>query len=229
VSGVSGGTWDFFVSYTQADRAWAEWIAWALEEEGYRVLIQAWDFAPGTNWAHMMQAGTRGAKRTIAVLSDAYSESVYGGAEWQAAWIRDPLGADRKLLVVRVEECERPGLLAAIVGPDLFRLSEPEARDGLLKMAAAAVTGQRLKPPAAPGFPGANRTVSEVPRFPGDDAGREPHAPTAPGLGRRLFSARIGRHSGQLSVAFGADDTLVVVEKDTTVHRWSLGGTSRAR
>jgi hypothetical protein len=29
---------DFFISYTQADRAWAEWIAWALEEAGYKVL-----------------------------------------------------------------------------------------------------------------------------------------------------------------------------------------------
>ncbi len=26
---------DFFISYTQADRAWAEWIAWTLEEKGY--------------------------------------------------------------------------------------------------------------------------------------------------------------------------------------------------
>jgi TIR domain len=25
---------DFFVSYTSADRAWAEWIAWQLEAEG---------------------------------------------------------------------------------------------------------------------------------------------------------------------------------------------------
>jgi hypothetical protein len=23
---------DFFISYTQEDRAWAEWIAWTLEE-----------------------------------------------------------------------------------------------------------------------------------------------------------------------------------------------------
>jgi hypothetical protein len=27
----SHGKWDFFVSCTQADRAWAEWIAWTLE------------------------------------------------------------------------------------------------------------------------------------------------------------------------------------------------------
>ena len=84
----SRAEWDFFISYTQADRAWAEWIAWILEEDGHRVLVQAWDFVPGTNWIQGMQAGTRDAARTIAVLSGEYLESVYGGAEWQAAWAR---------------------------------------------------------------------------------------------------------------------------------------------
>jgi hypothetical protein len=41
---------DFFVSYTQADRAWAAWIAWQLEAHGYSVVIQAWDFAAGRNF-----------------------------------------------------------------------------------------------------------------------------------------------------------------------------------
>ena len=45
-----GPGWDFFVSYTQADRAWAEWIAWLLEEDGYRVLVQAWDMVAGSHW-----------------------------------------------------------------------------------------------------------------------------------------------------------------------------------
>ena len=31
-----GQSADFFVSYTSADRAWAEWIAWQLEAEGYK-------------------------------------------------------------------------------------------------------------------------------------------------------------------------------------------------
>jgi TIR domain len=37
---------DFFVSYTAADQEWAEWIAWQLEEAGYRTVLQAWDFRP---------------------------------------------------------------------------------------------------------------------------------------------------------------------------------------
>jgi TIR domain-containing protein len=36
-----GSGWDFYISYTQADRAWAEWIAWILEEDGHHVLVQA--------------------------------------------------------------------------------------------------------------------------------------------------------------------------------------------
>jgi TIR domain len=30
----------FFISYNSADRRWAEWIAWQLEEEGYLTVIQ---------------------------------------------------------------------------------------------------------------------------------------------------------------------------------------------
>ena len=41
---------DFFVSYTSADRAWAEWIAWQLEADGYHVVVQAWDFRPGSDF-----------------------------------------------------------------------------------------------------------------------------------------------------------------------------------
>jgi hypothetical protein len=86
----SRGKWDFFVSYTQADRAWAEWIAWILEEDGCRVLVQAWDLVPGSNWIQGMHADTRDAARTIAVLSPDYLESVYGGAECRLPGRRIP-------------------------------------------------------------------------------------------------------------------------------------------
>jgi hypothetical protein len=31
---------DFFVSFNSADRAWADWIAWTLEEAGYQAAYQ---------------------------------------------------------------------------------------------------------------------------------------------------------------------------------------------
>jgi hypothetical protein len=153
------------VSYTQADLAWAEWIAWTLEEDGYRVLVQAWDFVPGSNWVQKMQDGVRDARRTVAVLSPEYLQSVYGSAEWQAAWAQNPTGSESKLLPVRVKQCDRPGLLAGVVGVDLFGVDEAEAAGRLRAMAVAAVAG-RAKPGTAPGFPGAGRAVPRA-RFPG--------------------------------------------------------------
>jgi tetratricopeptide (TPR) repeat protein len=158
-------TWDFFISYTQADRPWAEWIAWQLEERGYRVLIQAWDFVGGNSWIHSMQEGVTRAERTLAVLSDAYLESVYGGAEWQVAWAADPTGKNRKLLTVRVANCERPGLLGGVVSDDLFDVTQAIARQRLDRLVDGAVAG-RLKPELPPAFPSSLRAVSRPAPFP---------------------------------------------------------------
>jgi len=160
------GGWDFFVSYTQADRGWAEWIAWQLEEDGYRVLIQAWDMVPGANWPHLMQGGVRQADRTVAVLSSAYLKSVTGTAEWEAAWRGDPLGGQRRLLVFRVADCDSPGLLGGVVGVDLFGVDWATARARVRAAAHGAVTG-RAKPGTEPGFPPAAGAVRAEPRFPG--------------------------------------------------------------
>jgi TIR domain len=152
---------------------WAEWIAWELEEAGYRVLVQAWDFVPGSNWIGSMQDGVRDAARTIAVLSEAYLGSVYGGAEWQAAWAADPAGRARKLLPVRVEDCGRPGLLAGVTGFDLFGLDDATARQRLLSKVGAALVG-RAKPIARPAFPLAvARAVPQAPMFPGEGSRTE--------------------------------------------------------
>lgn len=164
--GGAAAEWDFFVSYTQADRVWAEWIAWELEEDGHRVLVQAWDFVPGSNWTQHMQAGATQAARTIAVLSKAYLASVFGQAEWQAAWARDPGGEDSRLLPVRVQDCDRPGLLGQVVGVDLFGVGEAKARARLSAMVSRALAG-RAKPGRRPPFPAGGRAMPYEARFPG--------------------------------------------------------------
>ena len=67
------GERDFFISYTGADVAWAEWIAQTLEDAGYQTVVQAWDFRPGQDFLHQMQQATQQAARTIAVLSPGLS------------------------------------------------------------------------------------------------------------------------------------------------------------
>jgi hypothetical protein len=64
---------DFFVSFNQADRHWATWIAWVLEEKGYSAFFQDWDFR-GSFIEQMHQASLR-AGRTLVVLSDHYLHS----------------------------------------------------------------------------------------------------------------------------------------------------------
>jgi len=168
----------FFISYNQADRAWAEWIAWTLEEAGYTTVIQAWDFRPGCSFVLEMQKAAVETRCTIAVLSTSYLSSLYTQPEWAAAFVNDPTGHDRRLIPVRVQECQVDGLLKAIVWIDLIDLIEEQASQTLL----TGVVDGRIKPMKPPVFPGqvngtgtssgADRTVKARPAFPVEPPGR---------------------------------------------------------
>lgn len=153
---------DYFVSYTGVDQQWADWIAWELEEAGYTVVLQSWDFSAGSHFVREMHNATQVANRTISVISHAYMASAYAEAEWQEAWRADPTGAQRKLLVFRVEDCPRSGLLAQVVSVDLFGVAMETARSRLL----SAVRSERRKPALPPQFP-LREPPSAEPRFPG--------------------------------------------------------------
>lgn len=150
---------DFFISYNKADREWAEWIAWQLVDAGFTVIIQAWDFRPGSNFMLEIQRSTKEAKRTIAVLSPDYLEASYTQPEWAAALGQDPKSDQRKLLPVRVRECQPEGLLSFIVYIDLVNKDEATGRTDLLD----GVNPNCLRPKTPPRFPGRPQ-----PSFPGD-------------------------------------------------------------
>jgi tetratricopeptide (TPR) repeat protein len=173
---------DLFVSYTAADRRWAQWIAWQLEQDGYTTRIQAWDFGPGSDFIEQMQQAVIHTERTIVVLSPAYLESRFGGAEWHAVFTKDPTGEQGLLVPVRVAEVEPPGLLASRVYVDLVGLDESAARTALLD----GLRGTGTRPPTAPRFPGAGGSEVEVPRFPGD----LPPTWNVPFLRNPLFTGR---------------------------------------
>lgn len=59
---VPPNTRKIFISYTESDRPWAEWIAWQVESEGYMAILQAWYFgAPET----MMDAKKAGQQADV--------------------------------------------------------------------------------------------------------------------------------------------------------------------
>ncbi len=168
---------DFFISYNEADRTWAEWVAWQLEEEGYTTILQAWDFQPGTNFPHLMDKATRITKRTILVLSPDSLDGPFTISEWTVAFKRDPIGENRILVPIRVRECKPEGLLGNIVYIDLINCNEAQAQQKLI-----AGIKERAKPTHKPAFPGTDqqRSVVTKPDF--------PPAQEEPSIGTTLYT-----------------------------------------
>ncbi len=193
---------DFFISYTAPDADWAEWIARVLEDSGFAVKFQKWDFVPGSNFVLEMQRAAEEAARTLAVLSPDYLKSGFGAAEWATAFAKDPRGFRRGLIPVRVRECANEGLLRTLVYVDLVGTEEDEAREKLLQ----AARGERAKPPERPAFPGAGRKsrAEGSPAFPGAGTSNV-HAPdpTSPVLKVRRKPSDLDRRRF-IEHAFGA-------------------------
>jgi hypothetical protein len=151
---------DFFISFNKADRDWAAWIAWTLEQHGYSVYFQDWDFVPGSNFVLAMDRATTESKCLVLVLSEDYLRSAFTASEWSVFFARDPAGAQQKLKPIRVRDCHPQGVLAPLVYTDLIGLPENEARAALLK----AVVAGRRKPQGPVTFPGAPAAIYPGPK-----------------------------------------------------------------
>ncbi|MFG3493586.1 TIR domain-containing protein [Streptomyces sp. NPDC047928] len=145
---------DFFISYSPADEAWASWIAWTLEEAGYRTVVQAWDFVPGSNFIDFMHRGVSESAAVIAVLSRHYERSLYGRMEWTAALRADPESPERRLLTVRVDDTPVEGLLATITYVDLVGVADAAAARALLLTRVEQAIDGHARPARRPGYPG---------------------------------------------------------------------------
>lgn len=82
-------TKDFFISYSSADRLWAEWITWQLEEADYSVMLQTQQFQPGQNFVQNMREAIERSQHTLVVLSPDYLNELETLAEWVQALRQD--------------------------------------------------------------------------------------------------------------------------------------------
>jgi tetratricopeptide (TPR) repeat protein len=194
---------DFFISYNKADREWAEWIAWHLEESGhYSVLIQAWDFGPGGSFVVEMDRALRECDRVVAVLSPDYLTSLFTKIEWAAYFAQDVTGEKGRIVPVRVRECEPTGPLASIEYLDLVGKPENDAKTALL-----AAVKIRRKPTGAPSFPArAERAFPTGPRFPN----ALPETWNVPHLRNPNFT-EAGESLAALSLVLHADRRVAVI------------------
>ena len=149
---------DFFISHTSADRAWAEWVAWQLEESGYTAILQSWDFRPGDNFFLSMEKALDDAERIIVIISPSYVRSAWTQSEYTAALAR----GRGHLLPVMIAPTEVPPILESLTKTDLVGLGEESAREALLR----GVLGSGHRPRSAPLFPGRPRLEREQADFP---------------------------------------------------------------
>jgi len=102
-----------FISRASADADFAAVVGTILESAGYRVILQQWDFA-NRNFIERMHAALAEGARVIALLSPEYLRSEHCEAEWQNAIAGDPLNRNSRLILLRVAECEPPGMLSGL-------------------------------------------------------------------------------------------------------------------
>lgn len=144
-----------FISYTQADREWAEWVAWALEESGWTPILLDPDESAGSVFPLEMHEALLEAEKTAAILSESYCVSRFGALEWAATVADDPTGEKRKLVLLRVEPFTPPGLFKAFSYLDLVGADEGSARE---KIAEAFPPPASFRPGTAirprPPYPG---------------------------------------------------------------------------
>src|SRR3954462_236073 len=103
----SRGT-DFFISHAGRDTAWAEWLAWQLQQAGYTVELDVWDWAPGEDFVARMATALKRADRLLAVGPGVYFASAFGGAELRAAFAGS--AAVARIVPVLIEPVILPAL-----------------------------------------------------------------------------------------------------------------------
>src|SRR4051794_15736050 len=157
--GVSGRGTDFFVSHAGRDTGWAEWLAWQLQQAGYTVELDVWDWAPGEDFVARMQVALERADRLLAVCTEAYFSSVFGGAELRAAFAQPAAGG--RIVPVLIEPVTLPPLYAPLISLDLTGLNEAAAAARL----RARLAGGR--PTSAPPFPRPGPAPTDKPGFAG--------------------------------------------------------------
>jgi tetratricopeptide (TPR) repeat protein len=115
-----------FISRAGADAAMAAVIGRILEEAGYSVILQQWDFA-NRSFINEMHEAVGGGARVVALLSPEYLASDHCAAEWQNTLVGDPLNSNGRLVVLRVAECTPHGLLAGLAYWDVVPVRDNPA------------------------------------------------------------------------------------------------------
>lgn len=131
--------YDVFISYSRQDADWAlDWLLPWLKTAGLIVATREESFRPGVPELSETERCISESRRIVAVLSQAYVDE--NAAEFEGLLVqhRDPAARLRRLIPVKLEECEPPGRIALLGAVDM---TDPDRREGQLARLIAAVQG----------------------------------------------------------------------------------------
>ncbi len=168
---AAGLTVDFFISRRGASAAVAQEVAAALESAGHSVFLQDYDIPRGANFVLAMHDALKRCRHLVVLLTQDYDQSQFTLAEvshFIAAAARAE--GERRLVVLRVEDCIPEGLFAAHVFTDLVGVDDPqERRNRILAAAEGRATASKPRPrifervPARdPNFTGRDQSLAHL-------------------------------------------------------------------
>jgi hypothetical protein len=121
---------DFFISYKKIDTDHASKISKLLEEEGYSVYSYQWNYPAGTLFPFELERIGKEAGKMVALLSPEYVEAILSKLEWAMAFLDETVRG--KVVPVRVQPFDLPGMLRSLKYIDLSGLTDEKAKETLV-------------------------------------------------------------------------------------------------
>ncbi|MDF3144273.1 MULTISPECIES: FxSxx-COOH system tetratricopeptide repeat protein [unclassified Streptomyces] len=155
-----------FISYARDDQAWAEWVAWQLEDAGYEVWLDTWSLRPGADFMAEIQAAVSRSEVMLVLVSPSYAHSRHARAELESF-----LSAGKQPIPVLLHDGPVPDGLGVLGERQFVRLAglddDRVARSVLLRAVdpERPPVGGRLRRLGAtsPRLPGSRPRVWNVP------------------------------------------------------------------
>lgn len=116
---------DIFLSHNNADKAWTERLATAIEADKdgppLKVFFDKWDISPGADIPAELEQGLQLSRYVGLVLSPESLSSSWVSLERSTAIYRDPNARSRHLIPLLRRECRMPDMLARLKYIDFRR------------------------------------------------------------------------------------------------------------
>jgi tetratricopeptide (TPR) repeat protein len=138
---------DYFISRRGTHAALAQEVAAVLNDVGLSSFTQDHDIPFGANFIGKIHDALGRCEHFIALLNADYADSPYTRAEWTnfyPTYVES--GGERRFIVIRLEDCQPPGLMRGIVYADLVGITDSQERR---KRIIAATKGQSAAAPLA--------------------------------------------------------------------------------